>query len=255
MPPIFAGQDAPLRASSIPLLIRCPHRHMIISLDLVDRRDSATADTGSAVHAAIEAWHNRRKGVEDALEQMRKRLSDFPQADLRDAELSVRPYCLDPRNAPEAVQACEVKVDLLLPAHESDPTGETIRVIGTADQIRETGLWDVKHSEKLRGFELLHEYAHQLAVYAAALRIPVGGVINPRGYRKRDAAKPETSPTGVFQHACWQQQHVDALLLELTREVARIRRGEVAIRPGSHCSYCPATSFFDCVEYKTCQAN
>jgi hypothetical protein len=245
---IFGSKDAPLRASAIPMLMKCAHRHMLIQLGTIENKSGVTADTGSAVHCAVDAWH-KGADVERALAIMRERQQEFPLADLHDAELSFRPYTEDPRNVASACQATEIKVNLLLPPVDDDPTGENIYIQGKVDQWREDGVWDLKHSEK-SGFELIHEYSYQLAIYGAALGVIPAGIINPRGYRRRNAPKPAERTPGVFFRTCWRQDHIDRLLLEFRREVARIRRGELAIRPGAHCGCCPAESFFRCVEYK-----
>lgn len=249
---MFADREHPLRASALPNLMRCPHRHMLMELKVIENQGSTAADTGSAVHAAVDAWH-KGAGYSGAIEEMRaKYQTHFPKADLHDAELTFKPYTEDPRNAPGEVQQTEVKIEVMLPAHPHDPTGEPIYILGKADQLRESGYWDMKVSEK-PGFELIHDYAFQLASYAAGLRVPVGGIINPKGYRRqiRETKKlpdPKSQPTGIFFHTCWRDEHVEHLMLELRIEVARIRAGTVSIRPGGHCSYCPAGSYFNCLE-------
>lgn len=232
---MIGDRDHPIRASSIPMLMKCPKR---ISLEL--RSESKAADTGTAVHAAIEAWHQTHD-AEKAVTAMKSLSHKFPLADLHDAELSARPYFADPRNAKGSVQATEHKVEVAIEGWDGD---DPIYVTGTLDQVREDGIWDVKHSDK-GGFELIHEYAYQLAAYAYAARKPVGGIITPKGYRKRGAELP--SPGGVFWPTCWQQEHVMQLLENFRRMVWRIRRGEVPALPGVHCGHCPAGSFLECV--------
>lgn len=235
----FGSREWPLRASSLPLLIRCPHRHILIALEQMENSSSKAADTGSAVHAAIHTW-NMTGDVKQALESMRMRHAEFPEADLDDAALSVKPYCADPRNAPKEILQSEVQVELEIPI----PDGLPVYIMGRVDQVRSTGIWDIKNSAR-QGFELTHDYAYQLAAYARALGVPVGGIILPTGYRKRGAILP--SPSGVFWPTLWEEKHLDILLTEVVKTVIMVRRGEIPIRPGPHCSYCPAGSFLNCV--------
>ncbi len=236
----FGTEQFPLRASSLPNLIRCPHAMVLQTLSILERTGSKAADTGSAVHAGIDSWH-RSGEVQTAIAEMRKRLGEFPSADLHEAELSLLPYTRDPRNKKEAVIQSEVKVVLVLETSEKE-----VYITGRCDQVRDDGrLWDIKHSER-PGFELTHEYSYQLAAYAKALGIQVGGVINPKAYRKRTVK--EADPPGVFFPTLWEQKNIDVLMDEVVRVVLDIRYGRVPIRPGSYCSYCPAGSFRDCVE-------
>lgn len=229
--------DRPIRASSIPMLMKCPKR---ISLDL--KSDSKAADTGSAVHRAIDAWH-LTYDEEEALRIMKSEAHRFPLADLHDAELSFRPYAKDPRNCKGSVQETEKQVEVAIQGWEDD---DPIHVRGTLDQIREDGVWDVKHSDK-SGFELIHSYAYQLAAYAYAAGRPVGGIIAPKGYRRRTVKEGDLSPNGVFWPTCWTDAHVGHLIDNFRRMVWRIRRGEVPALPGEHCGSCPAGSFLECI--------
>src|SRR5262245_44304272 len=95
---LFASERHPLRASSIPLLIKCPWRAVLLYLKEFEDTSSAAADTGSAVHAAIEAWHGNGQDVEAAIAAMREKEGNYPLADFGDAELHFRPYTRDPRN-------------------------------------------------------------------------------------------------------------------------------------------------------------
>lgn len=248
--PKFGSRAAPLRASSLPGLVKCPKKHMLMSLGIIENRDSKAADTGSAVHAGAYEWH-RTGDLDKAIEAMKSRLHEFPLADLCDAELSLRPYCADPRNSPEKVVQQEIEIELVLPC----PGDDDIVIQGRLDQIRSDGcLWDIKNSEKRSGFLLVHYATYQLAVYAKAMGVQIGGIINPYGYRKRRKPGEEKtlSPNGVFYPENgygdrWTAEHTDMLLNEIVHEVQRIRRGEVVARPGDHCDFCPAQNFIDCV--------
>lgn len=231
---MIGDSEHPIRASSIPMLMRCPKRATL------GNTDSKAADTGSAVHAAIDAWH-RTYSAKEAIKDMKSKSAKFPLADLHDAELSCRPYFEDPRNGEGSVQETEKQVQVTIEGWGDDPP---IFVTGTLDQIRDGQVWDVKHSDK-GGFELIHTYAYQLAAYAHAAGRGVGGIITPKGYRKRTAVLP--SPDGVFWPTCWQEEHVRHLLDNFRKMVFRVRRGEVPALPGEHCNSCPAGSFLECI--------
>ena len=237
----FGTKDKPLRASSLPLLVRCPWRAMILQLGLCENTSSKAADTGSAFHAGVHEWNKSGK-VADAIKAMKSRLPEFPEADLADAELSLKPYCADPRNHPSKIIQSEIAIELELE--------HNIHIVGRLDQIREDGIWDLKHSSR-PGFELLHDYAYQLAAYARGAGTGVGGIILPGGYRKRGAILPEAS--GVFWHALWSDAHIDALLDEVIEAVLTIRSGRYPAKPGPQCNYCPAGSYQECINLKVRQ--
>lgn len=241
--PDYGSPTRPLHASGIQSLMRCPRQVMLQELGLIERGDSKAADTGSAVHAAIEAWH-LTGDTEKSLEAMRSRLSEFPLADLHDAELSFRPYTRDPRNAPEVVLECEIRFYFEIEALEGLP----IAVSGRADQIRADGVWDVKSTDK-QGFKVLHETAYQLAMCSYGLNVPVGGIITPYGYRRRSADPAESGNTSaVFWKPGWSQKTVERMIEQMKQAVHQVRLGNVAVRPGEHCDFCRAESLSKCEE-------
>jgi hypothetical protein len=239
----FGSAERPLRASALPMLVRCPHRAALIELATIVGGSSKAADTGSAVHAAVHEW-NQTGDVAKALEAMRTRHAEFPQADLEDARLSVVPYCRDPRNAPSEVLKSEIQGELTL----DSPDGVPIVIYG---RIRADGVWDVKTGDldKTTGWAMMHDYSYQLAAYAKMLGVLPGGLICTKGYRKRSAGK-EVSPPGVFWPTNWSERHIDVLLAEVVDLVVRMRAGEVPVRPGPHCSFCPANSFQECIDMR-----
>lgn len=251
----FGSEEYPLRCSALPTLPRCTWRATMLHLGLISDDSGKAADTGSAVHRAVEVWH-KEKDVAGALAAVRAHLSDFPQADLDEVRLHFTPYANDPRNAECDLVHNELPVKFRLPPHESDPTGSPIFVRGTLDQIRrERGqlfLWDVKTSQK-DGWTLAHEHALQLAAYcrgaSETLGVTVypGGIIRTRGYRTRGAPPAETRPPGVFFGAPFATHQIDALLESVRLAVAQIRGGSVQLGPGEWCSYCPAMGLDSCL--------
>jgi hypothetical protein len=225
--------------------------------DLPADAGGVATDTGSAVHAAVEWWH--ATGDADALAKIRGTLgAKFPRADWDDAGRFVTPYTLDPRNAPASVERCEVPVALTLPAADNDPTGESIRIAGTLDQLRRDAdgvlqVWDVKTSRTVGGWVLLHNHAIQLAAYTLAAaqtlreQVEPGGIIRAYGYRVRGAAGPETSPDGIFFHASWNSSSSLLLLDAVRTAVAVVRSGKPLPGPGEWCQWCPLGGLENCL--------
>ena len=242
------GTEAhPLRASALPLLIRCPWRYAMVFLDTINDESGAAADTGSAVHAAVAEWHGSNFDVERSLGEMRRRVGEYPLADLHDAELSFRKYADDTANRVRCV-AIERRVTFTLAPAEGD-TG-LIHVAGTLDQIREVGgvlsVWDVKTGKKQDGYEMVHAHALQLAAYAVGASqalgrdVQPGGVIRTYSYRQR-------TPAAAHWPAPFTLDQCDLLLDSLRVVVRELRRGNVWPGPGEHCGYCPAGGLDGCV--------
>lgn len=222
----------------------------MLYLELEQDTGGKAADTGSAVHKAIATWHGNGFNVTEALAAMREGVQQYPLADLGDAELHFRPYCRDPRNAvPLAIgTTAERKVTLSLPPHENDPTRQPIVVQGTLDQLRQDGaVWDVKTGKSHGGWDMLHDYALQLAAYAVASGTRPGGIIRTYGYRVRGAADAESQPDGVFFESPWSLEECVMMLDAVRIVVAHIRAGEVWAGPGTHCGWCPARGLENCL--------
>lgn len=241
----FGSSAHPLRASGLGKLIQCPLRAVLMYLSEYSDTSGKAADTGSLVHAGAEAFH-RTKSLPAALKAMRDAQGRFPSGDIKDAALSLTPYCNDPRNAQAEVTHVELNVRFTL--------GD-IHVTGTLDQIRRgpdgLELWDIKTGERFDAWEMSHEHAIQLAAYCVGASqllgttVHPGGIIRTRGYRVRGAELP--SPNGVFVSAPFRVGDCDSLLRQVRYTVAAIRRGDVGLNPGSHCMWCPAKSIAECV--------
>jgi hypothetical protein len=182
----FAGPGHPLRASSIPLLMKCP---MTAALRFLEDGDSSgvAADTGSAVHKAVHAWHTNGQDYGAALAAMREGVAAYPLADFHDAELHFAPYCADPRNQKAVIVATETRVEF-----EAE---KGVHVRGTFDQVRRTPdgrltLHDLKTGQA-EGWDMRGQYLYQIAAYCVGATQALGGPVHPgsiirtRGYRKR----------------------------------------------------------------------
>jgi hypothetical protein len=256
------GTDArPLRPSGLAWLIRCPVKTILdIATDVHDEGGPA-AQTGSLVHAGVEAFHREVDGakkVAAAVAAMQQAAGRFPLADHNEARLYLEPYLCDPRNATADVVAVELPVRLELPAHPFDPTGLPVIVRGRLDQIRrENGrliVCDLK-TGKGRGWEMLHDYAHQQAAYVLAARqsgyptAEPGYLIRCYGYRERSAVLP--SPDGVQWWLPFDVAACEQLMARVTLAVALVRRGEVDFGPGPHCTFCPQKGLDNCIPHAT----
>ena len=211
-------------------------------MQLAEDREGEAADTGTAVHKAIAAWH----GGKDGLEEMRSHFAEYPLADLDEAEKQFQAYCQDPRNMLADIVLCEQPVTC---------EAETVYFTGTVDQVRRVGdrlkVWDVKTSKK-GGVQILDEHTYQLAGYAVAAGeflgqpVDVGGIIRTRTYRKR-GVDPSTSPTEVFYESAITAKQARRLLVDAARVALEIRARKLHIGPGEHCSYCPAQGIGACL--------
>lgn len=230
----FATKEKPLRASALWKLLQCPGRMMF-----EEDNAGAAADTGSLVHLGIKSFHST-KDVNRALQDM-KNCSLYPKSDEEEAKRHLTPYTKDPRNVDADIVLAERPVDIVL---DGD-----IYIRGHLDQVRRESdgklyVWDVKTGKRHSGYEMLHIATAQLCAYTIGacqvLGQPVypGGIISTYGYRKRGAGKPETSPTGVFFHAPWELSDCAVILKPLVSRVREIRRDELYVIPGKHCSDC-----------------
>jgi hypothetical protein len=252
----FASPEAPLRASALSWLIRCPVKSV---LDLYADTDDGgpAAQTGSVVHAGVEAFHLEPDGAKKigaAVAAMQRAAGEFPLSDPTEARLYAEGYVADPRNEKAEVVAVERKVLLTLPPHDLDPTGAPVVIRGTLDQIRREGgrlvVCDLK-TGKGTGFSMIHDYAYQQAAYVLAARASgfpdaePGYIIRCYGYRERSAKLP--SPDGVYWWLPFDVAGAEQLLDRVRLQVALVRRGEIDFGPGPHCTYCPQRGLDSCV--------
>lgn len=204
-----------------------------------------SADTGTAAHLGISAWHTNRQDFADAVAKMRAASAAFPLADLDEAERITKRYTEDPRNRDAEVVAVETQVTLSL-----DPkfvAGPPIVIRGTADQLRrEDGgrlvVWDIKTGNR-EGLYFQNLYALQIAAYSVALGAEPGGYIRTKGYFTRGAELP--APHGVFVPA--DVGDPDAVLDAVRWAVCCVREGYVVATPGLHCEYCQFAGVVRCV--------
>jgi len=254
MPPLttFATAERPIRMSGTPGLIRCQLRTLMKFLQELQEESGPDADTGSAVHEAVRAWHAGGDPGR-ALESMREALARYPLADLGDAAHQFLNYTQDPRNQDAQIVLLEQEVACCLEADSTDPTGQPVYLIGTPDQVRRgpDGLlrvYDIKTSRR-DGWVLMQEHAYQIAAYcmgaSAMLGEPVhpGALILTRRYSRTD---PMMKPAGIFWEFAWDHSHLAAFMDGIRRAVAAVRGGRAAPQPGEHCKYCLARGIEGC---------
>lgn len=234
-PSLFGTREMPLRPSSLGKLMKCPMSVLLPYFE--DGGGNEGAQTGSVVHAAVEAFHNGRS-VEEATAAA---LATFPKAVEEKARGWIAAYVADPANKSAVVTAVELQVTL-------EYRGVFIR--GTLDQIRQTedgvGLvWDLKTGASLAPGDCVAEYQFQQAGYVLAaretLQLPIapGGIIYAAGYDKKLGRRH--LPMGVTVADCIE------LMDEVVREVEYVRAGGRPYRPtADHCKYCPLAEFPKC---------
>lgn len=252
--PEFATANYPIRASSLPMLLRCPLRQALLHLGDMGDSSGQAADTGNLAHRAIEHWH-KNKNTEAALDFMKSCADEFPLGELGEAQRYVIPYTEDPRNQEAEIFACETPVAFKIEQALDDPFGP-VYIRGTLDQVRrdtdgKLRLWDLKTGPKYSGWELLHVYAAQQAAYVLAacetFNTPIypGGIIRGYGYRVRGADLP--APDGVFWYHAWDLADCHVILRDVVHRVRDIRLGLVNPVPGEQCNYCPAGGLQGCL--------
>jgi RecB family exonuclease len=235
----FGTAARPLRASSLPRLVRCPWA-AIMEAYSDGGTSGPAADTGTAVHLAIATWHTlAKKDARVAVEVMRRSVARFPLADLDSATVQFHDYTNDRRNVEAEVVACETPVTLTLPAPEE------VVIIGTLDQVRRDRhgrltVWDVK-TGKPDGWDMLHEHALQLAAYMLGAGATACGIIRTQDYRRRNGPGP------VFWEAPFDIHQAYELLRSVVHTVQAVRQGTVHVGPGSHCRWCPAGGLAGCL--------
>lgn len=205
------------------------------------------ADTGSATHAAIAAWHQNGQDPAAAIRSMIGKYGDFPRADLDEAAALFLLYSQDARNIEAEVVAVERQIEFRLPPAPEDPTQAPILIQGTVDQVRlENGVLrvhDVKTSKR-PGVDLLRAHQYQVAAYCIGAShyfgkpVHPGCLICPRGYRPNS---PTTNWPGVFFPYPWRFEDAGFILWGVRRVVAAVRSGEIWHNGGDHCRYCPGT--------------
>lgn len=253
---LFGTDEFPLRCSSLGAMVACPWRYaMQFLFDQGESEAGPAADTGSAAHAAVAAWHTNDKDATAAVRSMVDRGNEYPLADLDEAAAMFLLYSRDPRNAGATVVAVEQDVSFVLPPCPSDETKKGIVVWGTVDQVRlgsdgRLCVYDLKTSKK-SGLVLMQEHQYQVAAYCvgASRRLgkPVhpGALICPRHYQVK--RPPETEPDGVFFEYAWSLEDCIAILLGVRHVVAAIRRGDVHHQAGESCRWCPSRTPDVCV--------
>lgn len=250
----FGTAEWPLRASWLSQMMVCPWRKVMDMIFNTRDESGPAADTGSATHAAIAAWHQMGQDPASALRVMTERFGEYPLASLEEAASLFLLYSRDPRNREADVVAVERRIAFTLPPAPQDPTQEEIVIFGTIDQVRRAGgrlkVNDVKTS-KLPGATLLRDHLYQLAAYSVGAStlfgepVDPGALICPRGYKKGE--RPEDRPAGVFFEYAVTHEDCRVLLNGLRHVVAAVRNGEVWANGGAHCQWCAAGDPSVCV--------
>jgi RecB family exonuclease len=249
----FGSAEQPLRASALPMLVRCPFSFMLALSNIdEDSIPGVAADTGSAVHFAARAWHTvSRKDNQEALELMALNRNDYPAADLERAKRHAEKYFADPRNQQAKIVLCEEKISVTIEAAPEDVTKRPIVINGTLDQVREENgqlaVWDIKTGKRLSGYAMLDDHCLQLAAYMLGAkqklnrRIAKSGIIRTEDYVSRGAAKP------VFWASPMTQDDALLHMLSVRRIVAMIRNRHLYHAPGEHCNWCLPGKTSECL--------
>lgn len=250
---IFASADSPLRASSVPQLLRCPLRLYLVQKGAIIDGDNVAAHTGSMVHKGLEAFHANGFRVPKAIKVATDSIHEYRNADQEKAKKIIERYGNDPRNRVKTY-LLEEEIIFTLPPWKTDKTKEEIVIVGHCDQVREVDgqLCVVDYKTTSRGGqEALHAYAGQLVIYALAASKKLGKPVHP-GFICRVTSyltgknESNPSPDDVFYKYPFDLDQTQLLLDEIRREVARVRRAELGPRPSGECQWCPASHVGHC---------
>lgn len=252
----FATEASPIRVSSIPGLMKCAARSVLLFANLTSDTGGTAAQNGSAFHCLVEAWHAAHHDEWHAQQVEESRRHEWPGAEINKTVLpAFRGYTRDPRNRITPI-AQELEIKFTLDPAKDDATGNLIHIIGHVDQIRagDDGvpkIWDMKLS-RLGGGDLINSYAYQIALYAIGATkflgrdVKPGGIIRCSTYGTKDSQK-YVSPDGVFFPVDLSDEALEHMIAGVARTVASVRRGEVFSHPGDWCSYCPVGRISRCV--------
>lgn len=257
--PLFAGPENPIRCSKLAAICKCSARLYMLNISDEDELGGPPAQTGSLTHEGVAEFHRQqgksldfRKGA--AWEAIQKAAEKFPLADADEVRLLLTPYMNDPRNINANCLKVEWEIDFTLPPHELDDYRTPIYVTGHIDQVRMGAnnlprVDDYKTGKKT-GWEMIHDYAIQLAAYTYGARekgFPLaepGYIIRGMGYRTRTVLS--TSPDGVFFAAPFGSESLTSILESVRLHVAIVRKGYVTLGPGPHCTYCEHGGLTNC---------
>lgn len=244
---MFASKASPLRASSLPQLLRCPLRLYLVQKGVIIDGDNIAAHTGSMVHRGLEAFHRNGFHVPKAIKSAKADLHKYRNADQVKAVKIIEGYGKDPRNRVKTY-LLEEEVSVTLEPWKTDKTKEPIVIIGHCDQVREVDgqlcVVDYKTTSK-GGDEARGTYTAQLVLYAMAASIKLKKPVHPgficrvTSYTTGKNDKIE-APDDVFFKYPFDLDGTKELINEIRREVARVRREEIGPRPSGDCVYCPA---------------
>jgi len=245
---IFGSEDWPLRPSKLKSLVSCPMSVYLDGIMIGDDEGGPGAQTGSVVHAGVEAFHRTMGDPitrrEEATAAARAALPTFPAANENNAFRWLSAYTNDTQNITANVTHIEEKVCLIIPA-EPD-----IVIRGTLDQVRQDSqgrytVWDLKTGTSLSADEVVDEYQFQQAAYVLAARqtlglnILPGGIIYAAGYDKPRGRR--FLPMGVDLDDC------EAMMEVVKSRVLDIRAGKREFTPSnSACFWCEHKRYPKC---------
>lgn len=213
----------------------------------------AAADTGTAVHCGIKAFHDG-DSPSQCLQRMQDcKAQDFPLAAMEEAAAMFLSYATDRRNIEAEVVLCEQEITYEIAAAETDPTGAPIVIEGTVDQVRrERGklkLWDAK-SSKLNPDLVRIAAGMQAAGYCIGATFKLGETVHPGGViaLRQYKSGTDNQQAPVFRHFSWEFEDIEQILLPLRLAVANIRAGRLYHIPTEGgCMFCRMKSPDLCV--------
>jgi len=211
----------------------------------------------------------------------KERQNPFPRYDPKKVKFWLESYTKDPRNHTGSpygeviAESLEIALTLILPPHKIDPTRNEIVITCHLDQVRRHPvlgmpvIWDLKCTERFDTTQfIVPHYAAQLCAYTAAWeqhfgeKAIMGGVLHAPSYKayklvpnpgtdKKKKGKNiridrPVNECRVFLDSNFSADTVKQQLNQLRYLIALIRKGDVLLNSGPHCSWCSFEHFANC---------
>lgn len=221
--------------------------------------DDVAANTGSMVHAGIEAYHKSKGNLASGVKAIAVAKVKYPSGDVDEATILLRKYVEREKSNPRGkalTDNIEFQGTFKIPCSPLDKTGQEIVITGTVDMLREDmpptkfrpyrhfGVVDHKSGRRY-GADMLEYYTPQQAVYMLIAaqqlgRDDIGCYIT----RLQDLKRCDLPFYWEFE---FNVSDCLKLLTPVQTRIAEIRSGLHSATPGKHCEYCAVKPYPNCV--------
>lgn len=209
-----------------------------------DDGGSDLAQTGSLFHVAVAAFH-KSNNDDTAIRTMQMARTEFPLGNMDEATKLFRKY-LQRQEDYGVIHSIEQPISFDLEPSPIDTTKKAIRVTGTLDlsrRVDSTKIFFVDDHKTGRtgGDKMIWKHATQLAAYMHGFRRSLNGAYPD--YKIVGRILRTQSLSRVNLQYIWEmpftEHEVPLILNSFRHDIALLRAGQIAYRPGEHCAYCP----------------